>query len=84
MELKDRALLRQFMETQRVSARRLAVAAGWRSHTYMQRLLRGEVKTLETEPALRIAHFFGVPVDILFVTRTSSDLGRNARDRGAA
>lgn len=84
MLLKDRKLLAQFMETQGVSARKLAEVAGWKSHSYMNRLLSGDAKTLDTAPALRIAHFFGVPVDVLFLTRTSGDRGRSGRKGAAA
>lgn len=69
MELVNREMLERLMKTRGVSQRQLAAIAGWKSHTYMQRLMRGEVKTLNTDPALRIAHFFGVPVDLLFLTR---------------
>jgi transcriptional regulator with XRE-family HTH domain len=56
-----------------VSQRELARAAGWRSHTYMRRLISGEAKTLNTDPALRIAHYLHLDVDDLFVTRVTTD-----------
>lgn len=84
MILKDRQKLAKLMVIQGVSARQLAKEAGWKSHTYMQRLLRGEVKTLETDPALRIAAFLGVGVDDLFLTRVASDTGRSAHGRKAS
>jgi transcriptional regulator with XRE-family HTH domain len=49
-----------------VSQRRLAMAAGYKSHSYMGRILRGEVDTLAPEAALRIARFLQVGVDFLF------------------
>lgn len=76
MVLKDRKQLAKLMVIQGVSGRQLAKAAGWKSHTYLQRLLRGEVKTLDTDPALRIAHKLGVGVDDLFLLRVSSDAGQ--------
>jgi hypothetical protein len=42
--------------------------------------LRGEVRTLRTDPALRIAHALGVPVDDLFVTRVTTNLGQAVPD----
>jgi hypothetical protein len=39
------------------------------------RILRGEIKTVTPERAARIARFFGVGVDDLFVARLSSDAG---------
>ncbi|WKW86331.1 helix-turn-helix DNA binding domain protein [Gordonia phage Budski] len=70
-----RKRLAKLMIVQDVSHRRLAMAAGWRSHSYVSRLLRGEAKTLDTEPALRIAAFLGVGVDDLFLTRVAKNSG---------
>ena len=44
MELIDRELLAELMDEQDVSGRELARFAGWRSHTYLQRLLNGKVR----------------------------------------
>lgn len=87
MILQDRKRLARLMLIQGVSQRQLAEAAGWQSHSYLGRLLRGEVKTLETAPAARIAHTLGVGVDDLFLTKMSTDTGRAAqprRTKGAA
>lgn len=83
MTLKDYKQLAKLMVIQGVSARQLAKAAGWKSHSYMNRLLKGEVKTLEVEPAVRIAKYLGVGIDDLFVARVSSESGKNAQ-RGRA
>lgn len=69
MELRDRKKLQRLMIVQEVSNRRLAKIAGWKSHSYMNRLVSGQVKTLEPEPALRIAKFLGVGVEDLFLTK---------------
>lgn len=73
MILKDRKTLAKLLVIQGVSHRQLADAAGWKSHSYVGRLVRGEVKTLDTDPALRIAHHLGVGVDDLFLVRTSTN-----------
>jgi transcriptional regulator with XRE-family HTH domain len=73
MELKSLEVLLALMESAGVSQRQLAAVAGYKSHAYMGRLLRGEVKTLDPEPAVRIAHFFKVDLKVLFVSRSSSD-----------
>ena len=73
MRLHNLKGLRTLMVVQDVSQRRLAVAAGYRSHAYMGRLLRGEVDTLEHEAALRIARFLQVDADFLFAPRPSID-----------
>ncbi|TLF72964.1 helix-turn-helix transcriptional regulator [Nocardia cyriacigeorgica] len=79
MELVNREMLERLMKTKGASQRQLAAIAGWKSHTYMQRLIRGEVKTLSTDPALRIAHHFGVPVDLLFLTRMDINPGHTGQ-----
>lgn len=72
MELIDRDKLARRMKQMGVSQRELARAAGWKSHTYMRRLLTGEASTLNTDPALRIAHYLHLDVDDVFVTRVDS------------
>lgn len=79
MQLQDRKKLAKLMVIQGVSQRRLAQAAGWSSHTYMQRLIRGDVNTLAVEPAARIAKFLGVGVDDLFLVKVSNATGTNER-----
>lgn len=83
MRLHNRKGLLKLMAIQNVSARTLAREAGWKSHSYMNRLLKGDVTTLEVEPAVRIAKFLGVGVDDLFLARTSSDTRESAK-RGKA
>ena len=73
MRLHNLKGLRTLMVVQDVSQRRLASAAGYRSHAYMGRLLRGEVDTLEPEAALRIARFLQVDMGFLFTPRSSID-----------
>lgn len=82
MELRDRKMLQRLMIVQEVSNRTVAKAAGWRSHSYMNRLVNGEVKTLEPEPALRIAKFLGVGVEDLFLTQVSDFPERNVNKKG--
>ncbi len=84
MELKDNTLLAELMNEQDKSARHMARTAGWKSHTYMQRLLRGLEKNVKAEPAARIAHELGVPFTLLFRTRVSDGSARNARERRPA
>jgi transcriptional regulator with XRE-family HTH domain len=76
MIVRDRKKLATLMVIREVSQRDLAAAIGWKSHSYLGRVLRGEVKSMEAESALRIAHFFGVPVDDLFLTKVSSSDGQ--------
>lgn len=81
MKLHNLKRLRTLLVVQERSQRQLALAAGYKSHAYMGRILRGEVDTLEPEAALRIARYLGVGVDDLFVPRLSSDTERSAHQR---
>lgn len=72
MELINRDKLVRRMESLGVSQRELARAAGWKSHSYMRRLITGDARTLNTDPALRIAHYLHLDVDDVFVTRVDS------------
>lgn len=85
MEVLDLKKLQKLMVIQGVSQRELARIAGYKSHAYMGLILRGKVKTLNTDPALRIAHYFGVGVDDLFMTKASTESkldGRKNVSRG--
>ena len=88
MKLRDPQLLARLMQDaddgQGISQRELSIAAGWRSHTYMQRLLRGEASNLKPQPAARIAKRLRVPIDLLFVTKLSSDTAQNVKRKKAA
>ena len=76
--------LRTLMVVRDVSQRRLARAAGYRSHAYMGRILRGEVDTLEPEAAVRIARFLQVGVDFLFAPLMSTDTEHYVRRHSMA
>lgn len=84
MKLIHRKRLRTLMTVQDVSQRRLAIAAGYASHAYMGKLLRGEVDTLDPTAALRIAGFLGVGVDDLFVARLSTADEQSTQRRKAS
>lgn len=83
MQLTDegRKRLRKLMLIQETSQRQLADALGWRSHSYLGRFIRGEVRNIDPEAAARIAHHFGVGVDDLFVVKVSGDTARSASPR---
>lgn len=82
MILKDRKQLAKLMVIQEVTQRELAESAGWKSHSYLGRLLRGDVRSLDPEPAIRIACALGVGVDDLFLARVSSDAPQSVERRG--
>ena len=73
MLLKDRKRLARLIEIQEVSKRSVARAAGWKSHTYLLRLLSGQERSLEPEHAVKIATYLGVDVADLFVPKVTSD-----------
>lgn len=76
---RGRERLLEILEQEEISRRRLAIAAGWSSHSYMNRLLNGEVSTLEVKPAVRIAKFLGLRVNDLFLPKSTSDAGRTSQ-----
>lgn len=73
MRVIDPKKIRKLMAIQEVSARSLAEEVGYQSHSYVTRILRGEITTVTPDRAARIARFFGVGVDDLFVPRLSTD-----------
>ncbi len=80
MELKDRELLLALIQSRRHSQRDVAKAAGWKSHSYLLRLLSGEAKTLKPDPAIAIAEFLGVPADLLFMPRVDRKNEHSVRE----
>lgn len=83
MELKSLKRLRTLMEIHDLSGRDVAEIAGYKSHTHMARVLRGQYKVLGNEHALRLAAYFKVGLDDLFVVRVSSEAGENERSDAA-
>jgi transcriptional regulator with XRE-family HTH domain len=79
MRVIDPKKILKLMAIQEVSARELAKAAGYASHSYIQRILRGEIKTVTPERAARIARFLQVGVDDLFMPRLSTDTSHNVQ-----
>jgi transcriptional regulator with XRE-family HTH domain len=76
MILKDRKKLQRLMVIQEFSHRRLAAVAGYKAHSYIGRLVRGEVSSVGTDAALRIAHALRVGVEDLFLPEETSNSGR--------
>lgn len=86
MRVKDPKKILKLMTIQDVSARTLAAEVGYASHSYVTRILRGEIDTVTPDRAARIARFFQVGVDDLFVPRLSSDArhtGNRRKQRAA-
>lgn len=83
MELRNLKKLKMLMELNDLSTRDLAEIAGYKSHTHIARVLRGEYKTLPPDRALRIVAFFKQGVDDLFFVRVSNDTGENDRSNAA-
>lgn len=75
--------LRKLMLIQGVTQRALAEAIGWKSHSYLGRILRGEIKMIDVDAAARMAHYFEISMDDLFLVRTSSD-SRDSMKRRAS
>jgi transcriptional regulator with XRE-family HTH domain len=69
--------LRTLLVVRDVSQRQLAHAAGYRSHAYVGRIVRGEVDTLEPEAARAIAAYLQVDLGFLFEPRSSGEAARH-------
>lgn len=83
MQVRDHRKLARLALIQDASHRAIAEAVGWKSHSYVGRILRGKVKTVDPEAAVRMCHFFGVAVDDFFVTRSSKNPGHAVRSDAA-
>lgn len=84
MRVIDPKKILKLMVIQEVSARTLADEVGYSSHSYITRILRGEITTVTPDRAARIARFFGVGVDDLFVPRLSTDTGQGGKRKAPA
>lgn len=85
MIVKDAELIRRIMDSHRpekITARALAKNVGWKSHSYVNRILAGDVRSVTPEAAAKIAYLLGVPQDLLFEPRASANASQN--EKGAA
>lgn len=73
MEVRDLEMLQSLKIVRKVSNRDLAKIAGYKSHSYMNKIMKGDATTLNPEPALRLAKFFQVGVEYLFSTEVSTN-----------
>lgn len=82
MIVKDAELIRRLMAAHRpqpITARQLARQMGWKSHSYANRILAGEARSVTTDAAVKIAYLLGVPVDLIFVPRESGNASQNVK-----
>lgn len=79
MLVRDHRKLARLALIQDASHRQIAEAVGWKSHSYVGRILRGEIRTVDPDAAVRMCHFFGVAVDDFFVSRSAKNPGRNVK-----
>lgn len=63
--------LKSAMRRKGFSNRELARQIGWKSHGYMNRIVNGEVDTMKTESALKMAFLLDMGVDDLFLIEGS-------------
>lgn len=80
MLIRDHKKLARLLVIQDISHRQLAAALGWKSHSYVGRIVRGKVRSIDPDAALRIAHLLKVPVDDLFAIKVSSQPGQNGQE----
>lgn len=84
MKVRDPIQISRLMVRKGVSARELSKAAGWKSHTYLLRILDGKIKSVQPVPARKIAEHLGVDQDRIFLTEVTSNAPQNAKRRSAA
>ena len=83
MQVIDHKKIAKLMAIQEVSGREMSRIVGWKSHTYMQRILRGEIRSVDPDVAVMIAATLGVGVDDLFLPRVSTETAQVAQRRSA-
>lgn len=83
MKVRDPILISRLMVREGVSARELSKAAGWKSHTYLLRILDGKFKSIQPDPARKIAERLGVDPDLIFLTEVTGEGGQTVK-RGRA
>lgn len=83
MQVRDRKKFKRLLVRNDISARQLAGAVGYGSHTSINRLLAGDATTVKPEKARAIARYLRVEVDELFVPPVSSRTRRSAKSRVA-
>ena len=84
MEVRDLKFLQTLVKSHGMTHRDVAKVAGYSSHSYVGRLMRGQVKRVEPTPAARIARRFEVDVDDLFVRTAARNAGRTNQSRRRA
>jgi transcriptional regulator with XRE-family HTH domain len=83
MFVKDADLLRRLLESKGLTARQVTRDMGWKSHSYLNRILTGQVRTVTPDAAVKLAYLLQVPVDLIFVPRVSGDTRHIARQKSA-
>lgn len=72
MQVIDPKKIRKLMIVQEISQRQLAEVIGWKSHSYLGRILNGQIKSIDSDAAARIAVTLGVGMDDLFLPKAST------------
>jgi transcriptional regulator with XRE-family HTH domain len=83
MLIKDADLLRRLLESKSITARQLSRDMGWHSHSYMNRILAGSVRSVTPDAAVKIAYLLQVPVDLIFAPRLSGDTRHSGKGKAA-
>ncbi len=76
-----RKRLAKLMLIHGISQREMAQALGWSSHSYVGRLVRGQVTSVTPDVAARIALTLGVGIDDLFLNKAHSSDGQGAQPK---
>lgn len=78
--IKDSALIGTLMKARGLTSRDVAAEMGWgSSHSYVNRIRSGQVKTISDDTARELARVLKVAPSLLFMSKPSSESGRNTR-----
>lgn len=72
MRVKDAELMRRLMQAAGVTARQMSRDLGWSSHSYLNRILAGQVRTVTEQTAEQLCALLQVPLSLLFVAEDRS------------
>jgi len=64
--------MRRLMQAAGVTARQMSRDLGWSSHSYLNRILSGQVRTVTEETAEQLCALLQVPLPLLFMVEEGS------------
>lgn len=81
MIVKDPEAVKRVVAAAGLTHREIADACGWKSHTIVGRIVRGELRTVEPRKARLFEEALKVPNGYLFATKVTRKSGRPASSK---